>query len=96
MSDRSRETIAAKAEQDRDMDAINTRYALTTYVSEGDGQSYTVYGGYGQSREGDDPGNIRGSSKDNDVYFITSFQLTYILPSKSGRAKFREIFLCLL
>ncbi len=91
MSDRSRETFAVSAKQDRDMDAVNTRYNLITYVSEGDGQSYTVYTGYGQRMdpEGNDVGNVRGGSQDNDVYFMTSFQLTYILPGKSGRAKFR-------
>ena len=33
--------------------------------------------------------NPRGTASDNDIYFITAFQLSYILSGKPGRAKFR-------
>ncbi|MEM7548796.1 MAG: DUF6089 family protein [Bacteroidota bacterium] len=51
-----------------------------------------VVPGYGTIREpvvSGDPGNIRGNPDDNDVYIVTSIQLTYVLPGSTRRAKFR-------
>ena len=91
MSYRSMETTAIVAGQNRDFTLINNTVSTTTYVSEGDGQSYNVFLGFGQRRDGEglDPGNIRGNKKDDDIYFVTSIQLTYILGGQFGRAKFR-------
>jgi hypothetical protein len=57
-----------------------------------DGQSYTVLRGYGSEYGGanaDDPGNVRGNSKDKDLYMVTTFRLTYILGKTFHKAKFR-------
>ena len=91
MSDRSMEPTAIVAGQARDFTLISNTISTITYVSEGDGQSYTVFNGFGQRRDGEgvDPGNIRGNKMNNDIYFVTSIQLTYILGGKFGRAKFR-------
>ncbi|MCZ6901097.1 MAG: hypothetical protein O7F74_12745, partial [Bacteroidetes bacterium] len=91
MSYRSMERTAVVAGQDRDFTLINNTVSTIPYDSEGDGQSYTVFNGFGQRRDGEgvDPGNIRGNKMNNDIYFVTSIQLTYILGGKFGRAKFR-------
>ena len=56
-----------------------------TYTSEFDGQTYTVFAGYGHEHAG----NTRGNSGDNDIYFVTSIKLTYILGGTFQNAKFR-------
>ncbi|MFC2124953.1 DUF6089 family protein [Bacteroidota bacterium] len=86
MSDRSQELTAAVSGEQRDFDGTilpNTSYA--TYTSELDGQTYTVFGGYGHEH----PDNTRGNSNDNDIYFVTSIKLTYILGGTFQNAKFR-------
>lgn len=54
------------------------------------GDSYLVIPGYGhQNGEGVLP-NIRGNSKDNDIYIVTSVQLSYVFGARNfKRAKFR-------
>jgi hypothetical protein len=44
--------------------------------------------GYGYRLVSGEP-QVRGSSSDNDIYFVTAFHLTYILGGKHGKAKFR-------
>ena len=86
LSDRSQELNAVKSGDPRDFENVilpNTRYV--TYTSEHDGNTYTVFAGYG----GDSPGNIRGNSSDNDMFFVTSFKITYILGGTFQNAKFR-------
>lgn len=57
---------------------------LTTYTGR-DNQTYSVINGYGSEF----PDNIRGSSKDRDIYMVTSIKLTYIVGKTFHRAKFR-------
>jgi hypothetical protein len=49
------------------------------------GVSYDLIAGYGQ----ESPANIRGSRKDNDLFMVTTFKLTYIVGKTFHRAKFR-------
>ena len=90
LSDRSMEATGAVSGQARDLALIDAAQGTTTYNS--GGAAYTVYRGFGQGRpaEGSDPGNIRGNKSDNDIYIVTSFQISYILGTgAAGRAKFR-------
>jgi len=93
LSDRSREATFADSGTPRNFDVINGRLTLQDYVSDGDGATYTAYGGFGSYRgptDTGDPGNLRGNSADNDFYWVTSFQLSYILGGGGFRkAKFR-------
>lgn len=50
-----------------------------------DNVSYTVVNGYGAEH----PQNVRGNSKDRDIYTVTTFRLTYIVGKTFHRAKFR-------
>jgi hypothetical protein len=62
-----------------------------TYIGR-DGNSYTVLAGYGSERKGTvegDPGNVRGSKNDRDIYMVTSFKISYILGATYHKAKFR-------
>ncbi len=54
------------------------------------GASYLVIPGYGhENGEGVLP-NVRGNSKDNDIYIVTSIQLNYVFGARNfKRAKFR-------
>ena len=49
------------------------------------GATYNLLPGYGQEH----PDNMRGNSKDKDIYMVTTFKLTYILGKTIHRAKFR-------
>ena len=80
MSDRSLEQTAVVSGEPRDISGASTR----SYVGR-DGVTYTVINGYGEEH----PSNVRGSSNRNDVYFMTSFRLTYILGAAFRRAKYR-------
>lgn len=86
LSDRSRELIAVRTGESRDFENVilpnTTEY---TYTSPYDGNTYTVFAGYG----GDAPGNIRGNSGDNDMYLVTSLKITYIFGGTFQNAKFR-------
>lgn len=57
---------------------------LVPYVGR-DGVTYNTISGYGS--EG--PSNTRGSSGGNDVYFVSTIRLSYILGATLHRAKFR-------
>jgi hypothetical protein len=86
MSDRSQEVKAAVSGKNRDFEGTilpNTSYY--TYISSIDGASYTVIAGYGSEF----PTNNRGGSDDNDIYFVTSFKLTYVIGGTFRNAKFR-------
>jgi hypothetical protein len=67
--------------------STNTR--LTSYIGR-DGQQYFVIPGYGQEfTAANGSTNVRGNSKDKDIYVTTTFRLTYILGKTFHRAKFR-------
>jgi hypothetical protein len=61
--------------------------ATTSYTYVGrDGKTYSTYNsGFGAETKD----NIRGNSKNNDIYMVTSIKLTYILGATFHRAKFR-------
>ncbi len=53
------------------------------------GDPYLIVPGYGHENANGSP-NIRGNHKDNDIYVVTSLQLTYILDTtRHRRSKFR-------
>ncbi len=75
MSDRSLEPTDALTGEERlqklkNSDLINTQ--TVTYVG-ADGKPYIIMTGYGQANQ------IRGSSKDNDVFITTTFRLVFII-----------------
>ena len=68
---------------------LNLSSSTRTYVGR-DGVTYRVEPGYGEEYKGvNDPGNVRGSKEDRDIYMVTSLRLTYILGATFHRAKFR-------
>ncbi len=71
LSDRSQETTAVIKNKLRDQNIINNSTSEYTYESKYDGQSYTVYHGFGND------GDVRGGSK-SDVITITSIKFSYI------------------
>lgn len=79
MSNRSRDPVAANGDA-RDLTGWNT----VTYTGR-DGQEYEVINGFGQEY----PTNNRGGSGFNDLYFVSSFRIAYVLGGKFRRAKFR-------
>jgi len=86
LSDRSQELIAMRTGEARDFENIilpNTTYY--TYTSVYDGNTYTVFTGYGN----DALINIRGDSGDKDILFVTSLKITYIFGGTFQNAKFR-------
>jgi hypothetical protein len=86
LSDRSQETYAIISETPRDFENViipnTTPY---TYTSPYDGNTYTVFNGFGSEH----PSNIRGNASDNDILIVTSINLTYILGGTFRNAKFR-------
>ncbi len=56
----------------------------TTYVGR-DGNTYTVINGFGSEFSD----NVRGNENNNDVYFVTTIRLSYIIGATFTRAKFR-------
>ena len=79
MSNRSRDPLAANGDA-RDLTGWNT----VTYTGR-DGIEYEVINGFGEEY----PTNKRGGSGYNDIYFVTSFRVAYILGGRFRRAKFR-------
>ena len=77
MSDRSQESVGAHSGDARDVSHLNT----TPYI---DG-SYTTIDGYGAEWIT----NKRGGKSDNDIYYVTSIKVSYILGASFRRAKFR-------
>ena len=71
LSDRSQESIAAVKNEMRDLEIIDSSTTPYTYVSAYDGETYTVYEGFGQE------GGIRGADR-NDLFVLTSFKFSYI------------------
>lgn len=80
MSDRSREPTSAFNGDTRDLSA----WPAFTYPGR-DGQTYTVTQGWGE----ESPTNKRGGASDNDIYYVTSIKISYIIGSSFRRAKFR-------
>ncbi|HNP17574.1 MAG TPA: DUF6089 family protein [Fulvivirga sp.] len=80
MADRSLNPTSAEKGQTREIGDVSTQ----SFIGR-DGQSYTVINGYGSEFRD----NIRGNKKDNDVYFVTSIKLAYIIGATFTRAKFR-------
>ena len=77
MSDRSREEKAVMSGEMRDLEAIQSRVNVITYVSRFDGQTYTVFSGFGSE------GSQRGGDS-NDLFFSASVKLAYILNKKGS------------
>lgn len=80
MSDRSREPSSAFTGDTRDL----TAWPEYQYVGR-DLQTYTVTNGFG-SEQAD---NKRGGKSDNDIFYVTSIKISYIIGSSFRRAKFR-------
>jgi hypothetical protein len=80
MADRSLNPTSAESGEIRNLSDV----AAMTIVGR-DGQNYTVINGYGSEFRD----NIRGNKKDNDVYFVTTIKVAYILGATFTRAKFR-------
>ena len=79
MSNRSSDPVSATGDP-RDISSWNTRI----YTGR-DGTDYEVINGYGEEGFG----NYRGGSSFNDLYFVTSIRVAYIIGGKFRRAKFR-------
>jgi len=79
MSNRSRDPLSAKGST-RDISG----WATQVYTGR-DGVDYEVIRGFGEEY----PDNMRGGSSVNDVYFVTSFRIAYVIGAKWRRAKFR-------
>ena len=80
MSDRSREPTSAFTGDARDL----TAWPEQQYVGR-DGQTYTVTAGFGSEQVD----NKRGGKSDNDIFYVTSIKVSYIIGSSFRRAKFR-------
>ena len=79
MSDRSRDAFGANGDA-RDISG------LSTYIYTGrNGNDYEVINGYGSEAAT----NYRGSPTYNDLYYVSSFKIAYIIGAKFRRAKFR-------
>lgn len=84
MSDRSVEPTGAKSGDDR------TQYMAgwdirPPYTGRDDINTYTVVHGFGS----ESPTNNRGGASDNDIYYVTSIKVSYIIGSSFRKAKFR-------
>jgi len=82
MSDRSVEPTGAKSGGDRSQ--FISGWDVITYTGR-NGNDYTVVNGFGSELES----NNRGGADDNDIYYVTSVKISYILGSSFRRAKFR-------
>lgn len=80
MSDRSREPASAFTGDTRDL----TAWPEYQYLGR-DGQTYTTTSGFGHEHAD----NKRGGKGDNDIFYVTSIKVSYILGSSFRRAKFR-------
>lgn len=77
MADRSREEFAAISGDPRDFEGI------ATFIQ--DKNEDGLLDGFGS----ESPFNLRGGRNDNDMYFVTSLKLSYIIGSSFTRAKYR-------
>lgn len=87
MSDLSREANAPVSGDARQLDNPNIQEIVNrTYTFTGtDGNTYTRIAGFGY----EDPENLRGNKKENDLYFVTSIKVAFIIGASFRRAKFR-------
>jgi len=85
MSDRSREDTGAKTGDDRTQ--YISGWDVRTYTGR-NGNDYNVVTGFGEEGPDGLP-NVRGGASDNDIYYVTSVKVSYILGSSFRRAKFR-------
>lgn len=85
LADRSFDRTQADYEQMADKLPVNRIVTVSSKIAPG--MTYRRLAGYGQEA----PTNVRGNKKNNDMYFVTSFHLTYILGSQPlfRRAKYR-------
>ena len=85
MSDRSMETTALNGEV-RDFERIMEWTNPETYVSKYDGQTYTVWNGFGSDNHSS---NIRGNKNYNDIITSLQIRIAYILGGSVAKAKYR-------
>ncbi|MEQ8926800.1 MAG: DUF6089 family protein [Fulvivirga sp.] len=81
LSDRSAQATGAEG-GDRNINALDLNQV--SYVGR-DGNTYQVINGFGSEFRD----NIRGNKDNNDVYFVTSIRVAYIIGATFTRAKFR-------
>lgn len=82
MSDLSREQNAPVSGDARNLSNPNIAEIYNNTVQVG---SYTKTAGYGY----ESPENVRGNRKENDLYFVTSVKVAFIIGATFRRAKFR-------
>lgn len=82
LSGRASEPIAVVSGDERDADLLAILWQSRTPYVGADNNTYTV-------ASDNLPGVRRGDSNDNDMYIVTSLQLTYVLGSPFGKPKFR-------
>lgn len=87
LSDRSTETIAVNAEEERNYEAILQKARPFTYIG-ADGQTYNTFAGYGHGYSNGNT-NRRGNPENNDIYLVTTIRLSYILSRGGKRASSR-------
>ncbi|MCF6360027.1 MAG: DUF6089 family protein [Cyclobacteriaceae bacterium] len=85
MSDRSVEPTGAKSGDDRSQ--YISGWDIDPYTGR-NGGVYNTVNGFGQEGVEGFPNN-RGGASDNDIYYVTSVKISYILGSSFRRAKFR-------
>lgn len=77
MSDRSQEETAVVTGEKRDLELILSKNKPIAYISQFDGNRYTVLSGHGVD------GAVRGGAS-NDTYINLSFKVVYVLSSKKS------------
>lgn len=85
LSDRSQEQTSARNNEPRNFTVIDQFTNSQTYVGS-DGRTYDVFAGYGSDTH---PSNIRGNTKDNDLFVYTQIRVSYIIGGSFRRAKYR-------
>ncbi|MDQ3534921.1 MAG: DUF6089 family protein [Bacteroidota bacterium] len=83
MASRAREAEAAAVRQARDPEIVQNANTRVIEFLSVDGNTYSIF-------EGNSPGRKRGNPNDNDIYVVTSLQLTYIFLPRMYRAKYRN------
>lgn len=87
MADLSTQARAPVSGEERDLLNPNVQeVAANTYTFVGrDGATYTRIAGFGYEHSE----NLRGNRKENDLYFVTSIKVAFVLGATFRRAKFR-------
>ncbi|WP_343855922.1 DUF6089 family protein [Fulvivirga kasyanovii] len=87
MSDLSYYPTAPVSGSERELDNPNIQeiYGNTDTFVGVDGNTYTRISGYGQEQRD----NVRGNKNENDLYFVTSIKVAFIIGATFRRAKFR-------